>query len=86
MFALVILGLIISVLIMLSVFALMFFGVAFDDPEKLRKRREQTPFRDALDQISRVKVDPTDPSSPTYGELVEQGAFKHWVGQKKGVS
>ncbi len=86
MFALVIVGLIIAVLFVLAVLCAMFLGVAFEDPETSRVRREQAAVKDTLAKVARVRIDAADPSSPTYGKLTRQAAMKHWTGQKRGVS
>jgi hypothetical protein len=72
MFAMVMIALIICFLLVLIVSIFAFVSVAFADPAELKKVGKAKAIRSALDTIHDVKVDADDPSSGTYGELIEQ--------------
>ena len=72
MFAIVVITLILSLLVILFVFLLAFFSVAFADPNDLSRQKKEKEIRSALVTLHGVKVDAEESSSRTYGELFEQ--------------
>ena len=83
MLAVVLIAIVLSLLVLALVVVFTFLRVAFMDPNILRAQKENEEIRSSLEKIADLKVDPEKPTSPTYGQLADRGAFREWVKQQK---
>ncbi|MBI84054.1 MAG: hypothetical protein CMJ81_12710 [Planctomycetaceae bacterium] len=81
MFAVVLIALVVSLLVLALLVVFTFLRVAFMDPNILREQKENEEIRLSLEKIAGLKVDPEKSTSPTYGQLADRGAFREWVQQ-----
>ncbi len=79
MFAVVLIALIVALMVFMLFAILMFVSVAFGNLEKTRKEEEKAEIRCWLEKFADLHVEPNDATSPTFGDLVRQGFFKHWT-------
>ena len=72
MLAIVMIMLILSCVVVSIVLVIAFCSVAFADPKKCQGHRKEKVVHATFDDIRNEKIDSRDPSSRTYGELIDE--------------
>lgn len=83
MIAVIVFGLSAAILIGFGLLVASFVEVAFHDPSRWQRERDTADVSAALKRIESLKVDPRQESSPTFGQLTEQGCFDFWLERRR---